>query len=217
MSGPPEYTVEQMHRIKEGIKAGRLAMEKRGASAGVFVDAFCKAGGFQVPGLPQISDDHLRVLGSIVLMWLEGPDYGLLNNWRWINDAMIEALHREINRAHQEVSMFGASRHPDAYGWRFVPSPNAVDKEACQRLAECDNYGLGNGIFPLDETLVFQPIYDHACLEIVYRDEVSQAYAPSDSETKAIKHPANSRNFPFGLMILVGAVMFFVGYVTGMK
>lgn len=213
----PEYTAAQIDRIKEGIKAGRAAMEKRGNYAMVFADAFCKAGGFQVPGFSQVSDAHLRVLGSILLMWLEGPDYSLLRNWRWINEAMTDALHREVNRTLQEVAMFGASNHPDAYAWRFIPSPNSVDKEACRRLAECDNYGLGIGLFPLDELLVFQPIYDRAYLELVYRDEVLQARNSASVLLAAESVMPSRKGVSVGWIILTGLIMFAIGYLIGNK
>lgn len=216
-SGPPEYSAAQILRIKNGIKAGRLAMEKRGANSGVFVAAFCNAGGFQVPGLPHISDAHLRVLGSIVLMWLEGPDYGILKNWRWITESMIDALRRETNRALQEVSMFGAGRHPDAYGWRFIPSQNSVDHEACLRLAECDNYGLGKGVFPLDEILVFQPIYDRAYLEVVYRDEVFPPGASVPIPPMVIEQSRHASLISLRRLILVGIIMLAIGYLLGIK
>lgn len=168
----PEYTPVQIERVRLGIRAGREAMKKRGAYLMVFADAFAKAGGMQVPGRENIPEEHLRVLGSIVLMWTEKTDYDLVKTWRWISDDMVSALHREINRAHQEVGMFNASSHPDAYGWRFGYSENSADPEACKRLAECDNFGLGQGVFPLDEPLVLQPMYDRSFLDLVYRDEV---------------------------------------------
>ena len=174
----PEYTPIQIERIKEGIWVGRAALRKRGISSMVFFDAFAKAGGMQVPGRESFDESHLRILSSIVLMWADKRDYRLLKNWNWITDEIVSVIHREECRSLMEASMFEASKHPDAYAWRFCYSSNSADPEACRRLVECDNFGLGNGLFPLDEPIVFQPRYDRSWIELVFRDEIVPANRP---------------------------------------
>lgn len=145
-------------------------MAKRSADALVFADAFIKAGGIQIPGIPAVDGGTLRRIGSYVLMNLmEGSGAKLkYPEPEWFFDTLV----REINRAHSEAYWFGAAMHPDTAGFRLVMYDNIVDMAGCKRFAECDNFGLGEGIFPKEEIVVLPACCDGAAFEVVFKDEI---------------------------------------------
>lgn len=55
---------KQIERIRAAVKTGRAAMTKRSADPLVFADAFIKAGGVQVPGMPAVDEGTLLRIGS---------------------------------------------------------------------------------------------------------------------------------------------------------
>lgn len=80
----------------------------------------------------------------------------------------------EINRAHGEAYMAGASTHPDFAGFRFLLSPGHPKPDICDLLAEQNLYGLGKGVYPSRQKCPW-PAHPNTLsyVEIVYRDEIS--------------------------------------------
>lgn len=80
----------------------------------------------------------------------------------------------EINRAHGEAYMAGASGLPDFAGFRFLLSPGHPKHDICDLLAEQNLYGLGKGVYPSREKCPW-PAHPNTLsyVEVVYRDEIS--------------------------------------------
>lgn len=80
----------------------------------------------------------------------------------------------EINRAHGEAYMAGASTHPDFVGFRFLLSPGHPKHDICDLLAEQNLYGLGKGVYPSRAKCPW-PAHPNTLsyVEVVYRDEIS--------------------------------------------
>jgi len=147
-------------------------MGKRNIDAIVFADTFFRHGGVQVPGMPFIDEGTLRRIGSYALANLiegKGPRI-TLGETDWFFDAMV----REMNRAYLEAYWFGAARHPDTVGFRLKIYDNVADIAGCQSYSECDNFGLGAGIFPKDEIVILPPCCDQASFEVVFKDEIKK-------------------------------------------
>lgn len=120
--------------------------------------------------MPSVDEDVLRRIGSHVLMNLmEGKGPRLIQgDPDWFFDAVV----REINRAYSEAYWFGTAQHPDTAGFRIKMYHNVADPGDCMRFAECDNFGLGAGVFPPDEIVVLPPYCDRAAFEAVFKDEL---------------------------------------------
>lgn len=145
-------------------------MGKQNINAIVFADTFFRHGGVQVPMMPFIDEGTLRRIGSYALANLiegKGPRI-TLGETDWFFDAMV----REMNRAYAEVYWFGSAQHPHTAGFRLKMYHNVIDIDGCKRFVECDNFGLGDGIFPPDEIVVLPPCCDGAAFEVVFKDEL---------------------------------------------
>lgn len=80
----------------------------------------------------------------------------------------------EINRAHGEAYMAGASQHPDFAGFRFLLSPGHPKHDICDLLAVQNLYGLGKGVYPSREKCPW-PAHPNTLsyVEVMYQDEIS--------------------------------------------
>lgn len=160
-SSCPQFTVEQHGAIRRAIMAGRKALSERGPVPAIFADAFLRAGGFHVPGL-EVPRDRLRAVGSFVLLSLDSARIDadeLRRGFSWAGDEVARAVLRETLRAHVETIWHVLSRPDQVEGIQITVS-SARSNDACAKVMLCDNFGMGEGIYPKFEILVLPPCCD---------------------------------------------------------
>jgi hypothetical protein len=98
-------------------------------------------------------------------------------------------LRTEINRAHGEAFMAGATKTPGFAGIRFLLSPAHPRPDICDLLAAANLYGLGKGVYPTRE-LTPWPAHPNTLsfLEIVFKHEISaEDGAGKETELQALQ------------------------------
>ena len=86
-------------------------------------------------------------------------------------------LRTEINRAHGERYKQLARADENVIGLRFMLSPRHPRVDICDEHAAADLYGLGQGVYPVDECPWPAHPNTFSYTEAVYRDEIGSLKA----------------------------------------
>ena len=152
----PEFTSEQMSRIRQAVRFARRAVLVLGtADPLVFARAFISRGGIQAPGEPLDAESRRRI-ESLILLGLQArrvPHHG--------HGAVVRSVvEREWHRATEETYLLSCMMVADPVAYRLV-APSPKDGEAgCEQFARVDAYGLGPGLIPVDKIVVPPPCCD---------------------------------------------------------
>lgn len=101
-------------------------------------------------------------------------------------------MRTEINRAHGEAYMSGATRASSVVGFRFLLSPRHPAPDICDLLAAQNLYGLGAGVYPSREKCPW-PAHPNTLSFVVavFADEVTEAdRAGKETEMQALQRLA---------------------------
>ena len=160
------FTDEQIKKISIGIKIARQSMVINGAEPEIFLEAFIKAGGIQVPG-HEINKDDQQNIGDHALKSLRGSP-SFMSKPDYIRDT----IRREMGRAYSETYIQTGIKTDDVIGYRLLADGTTNNNNQCTQLINKNLYGLGKGVYPKNEIIVLQPYCDRCYLEVVFDDEI---------------------------------------------